>query len=157
MDIFLHVLLISVCGDSLNSCFMYKCFFSHVLPLHKQTFSFRQEKPARHNKTRACPSRLCQQQTEGEFKKIAVRCVPVHSSHSLRGNWSWKDKTLPSPPTPRLHPVDGLSRRQIITNTLILLSVWQFRISNTKTLFLIYQKSSQWGLRVVTHEEKEAN
>lgn len=35
MDIFLHVLLISVCGDSLNSCFMYKCFFSHVLPINR--------------------------------------------------------------------------------------------------------------------------
>lgn len=87
MDIFLHVLLISVCGDSLNSCFMYKCFFSHVLPLHKQIFSFRQEKPARHNKIRACSSRLCQQQTE-EFTKIAVWCVPIYSFHSLRGNWS---------------------------------------------------------------------
>lgn len=157
MDIFLHVLLISVCGDSLNSCFMYKCFFSHVLPLHKQTFSFRQEKPARHNKIRACSSRLCQQQTEEEFKKIAVWCVPIYSFHSLRGNCSWKDKMLPSLPTPRLLPMDRLLRRRIIINTLILLSVWQFRISNTKTPFLIYQKSSHRGLRVVTHEEKEAN
>ena len=83
MDIFLHVLLISVCGDSLNSCFMYKCFFSHILPLHKQIFSFRQEKPARHNKIRACSSRLCQQQTE-EFTKIAVWCVRIYSFHSSR-------------------------------------------------------------------------
>lgn len=43
-NIFLHILLISVCGDLLNSCFMYKWFFpptpSHLLPLHKETFFF---------------------------------------------------------------------------------------------------------------------